>query len=599
MPIVPLRRGALVVAVATATVTGTLAVPAVATTPHPDAPPAGEPAFTLTILHGNDQESALLPTTGEDGSVYSGAALFTQLLQEEVQAADAVADRDGSSGVLTVSAGDHFLPGPQLGASDTVEGPILDSIAFSQAGWDVAILGNHDFDRTPDFLAEFLADLDTGTQFVSGNLDFSAEPQLLAQVQDGTIVTTHVERVQGEAIGIIGLTTPDLPQLTSLGDVTVDPDLAGIANAQAAAYAEQGVDKVVLVSHLQDIDNEVALAGSLSGVDVIIGAGGGELLADEGDELLPDGTEVSGSYPIDAVDADGDVVPVVTTPGLYAYVGRLVVTFDAAGELLSIDEELSRPLPVTEAAVEPDLAVQRLVEEPVAVAVEALAETVVATTEVPLVGIRDDVRSRETNLGDLVADSLLAAGRAQAEAAGITPPVVALQNGGGIRNDSVIGPGEVTALDTFGVLPFANFVAVAPETPVEVFVAAVENGLSGDVADGVLQPAGQFAQVAGFAVTYDPAQPVGSRVVDLVLDDGTPIVQAGALVEGAPATLSLATIDFLLRGGDAYPFEGVDFTVLPVTYQEALQDYLVEGLGGTVSAAEYPEGGEGRIVPIG
>lgn len=611
MPTVSRRRGALVLAVATATVTGALVGPALATTPGNGHPPAGPPGgdhrpggphtFTLTLLHGNDQESALLPVTGEDGSVYAGAALFTQLLQEQVQAADEVADRDGGSGVLTISAGDHFLPGPQLGASDTLEGPILDSVAFSQAGWDVAILGNHDFDRTPDFLAEFLTDLDTGTQFVSGNLDFSAEPELLALVEGGTIVTTHVERVQGEPIGIIGLTTPELPQLTSLGDVVVDPALAEIANAQAAAYAEQGVDKVVLVSHLQDIDNEVELAGQLSGVDLIVGAGGGELLADEGDELLP-GTEVSGSYPIDAVDADGELVPVVTTPGLYSYVGRLVVTFDKNGELLSIDEELSRPLPATtqgDGAVEPDFAVQQLVEEPVAAAVAALAETVVATSEVPLNGLRDDVRSQETNLGDLVADSLLAAGREQAEAAGVTPPVVALQNGGGIRNDSVIGPGDVTALDTFDVLPFANFVAVAPETPVGVFIAAVENGLSGDVADGVLQPAGQFAQVAGFEVTYDASQPVGSRVVDLVLDDGTPIVQGGALVDGAPVTLSLTTIDFLLRGGDGYPFEGVDFTVLPVTYQEAFQDYLVEDLGGTVPAAGYPEGGEGRIVSVG
>ncbi|RFU22492.1 bifunctional metallophosphatase/5'-nucleotidase [Geodermatophilus marinus] len=599
-----LRRGAVVLTAAGATAAGGLTGTAVA------GPPAGTPAaerpdFTLTLLHGNDQESALLPVTGEDGGTYAGAALFTELLQQQRDAAGTgrpAPGQAGKRGVLTVSAGDHFLPGPQLAASDASGGRIYDAVAFTEAGWDVAILGNHDFDRTPDFLGRFLEDIGDGTPFVSDNLGFDEEPALLAQVEDGTIVTAHVERVTGERIGIIGLTTPELPQLTSLGEVTVDPDLAGIANAQAAAYAAEGVDKVVLVSHLQDIDNEVALAADLSGVDVIIGAGGGELLADEGDPLAPDGTEVYDSYPIDALDADGEVVPVVTTPGLYGYVGRLVVTFDAQGELLSIDEEASRPLVVAAQgpdAVEPDETVRTQVEEPVAAAVAALAETVVATTAVPLDGIRAEVRSRETNLGDLVADALLDAGQDQADAAGVAAPVVALQNGGGIRNDSVLEAGDLTALDTFDVLPFANFVAVAPETPIETFVAAVENGLSGDVVDGVLQPAGQFAQVAGFTVTYDPAQEVGSRVVDLTLDDGTVVVAGGDLVADPSATVSLATIDFLLRGGDGYPFEGVDFTVLPVTYQEALENYLVEDLAGTVPAADYPVGGEGRITAVG
>jgi 5'-nucleotidase len=218
----------------------------------------------------------------------------------------------------------------------------------------------------------------------------------------------------------------------------------------------------------------------------------------------------------------------------------------------------------------------------------------VATSEVPLNGIRNDVRSRETNLGNLATDALLAAGQREAEAAGVTAPVVALQNGGGIRNNSVLPAGPVSALDTYSVLPFANFVAVAPEMPVATFVAGVEHGLSGAVTGGVLQPAGQFAQAAGYRVTYDATQPAGSRVVDLVLDDGTALVRDGVLT-GALDTISVATIDFLLRGGDGYPFDGVDFTVLPVTYQQALETYLTEDLGGTVTATDYPVGGEGRI----
>ncbi|MCZ2830818.1 5'-nucleotidase C-terminal domain-containing protein [Modestobacter sp. VKM Ac-2986] len=591
------RRGAVVLALASVTLTsGALAGTASAK------PKAASPDFTLTILHANDLESALLPTTGPNGVQYGGVDRFVELIQQEQQAAGTGKPGPGQAGkrgVLTISAGDNFLPGPQLAASGSdAAQPIYDATAFAAAGFDVSIFGNHDFDQTPDFLARWLDDVGSDTAFVSGNLGFAAEPALLAQVQDGTIVRTHVEKIKGEQIGIIGLTTPELPRLTSSRGVTVDPDLAGIANAQAAAYAAAGVDKVVLVSHLQDIDNEVALAGQLRGVDVIVGGGGHELLADAGDPLVPNGASATapyqtpyGSYPLTPRDAEGKVVPVVTTNALYSYVGRLVVTFDDAGNLLAVDDAASRPLPVIASgpgAQPADPTVTRTVVQPVQAYVESLRQQVVATSQVPLNGARNDVRSRETNLGDLVADSLLAAGRREAAAAGVTAPVVAIQNGGGIRNASVLPAGPITALDTYTVLPFANFVAVAPAMPVSQFLAGVERGLT---------PDGGFAQVAGYRVTYRAAQPVGSRIVDLTLDDGTVLVRGG-VPTGALQTISVATNDFTLRGGDGYPFDGVAFTVLPVTYQQALATYLTQDLGGVVSASRYPVGGTGRITAV-
>ncbi|WP_210505721.1 bifunctional UDP-sugar hydrolase/5'-nucleotidase [Naasia sp. SYSU D00057] len=596
-----LRRGALAVTATAALVA--CSVPAAATAAPKKSEP--KPDFTLTILHANDLESSLLPVTGTDGSTYGGVDRFVELLQQQRTAATTGkpgAGQAGKRGVITISAGDNFLPGPQLAASDDSDSSVsYDAAAFAAAGFDVSIFGNHDFDQTPDFLADYLSDLGDATTFVSGNLGFESEPGLLAQVEDGTIVTTHVEKIKGEKVGIIGLTTPELPLLTSSRGVTVDPDLAAIANAQAAAYADAGVDKVILVSHLQDIDNEVALAAQLSGVDVIVGGGGHELLASAGDPLVANGVTPYGAYPLTPTDADGDVVPVVTTNALYTYVGRLVVNFDDKGELLSVDDAQSRPVPVVAQgadAVEPDAAVNAEVVQPVQAYVDSLARQVIATSEVPLNGIRNDVRSRETNLGNLATDALLAAGQREAAAAGVTAPVVALQNGGGIRNASVLPVGPITALDTYTVLPFANFVGVAPAMPVETFIAGVEHGLSAAVTGGVLQPAGSFAQAAGYRVSYDPARPAGSRIVDLVLDDGTVLV-SGGVATGALDTISVATIDFLLRGSDGYPFKGVEFTVLPVTYQQAFESYLVDDLGGVVRAADYPAAGEGRIAAIG
>jgi 5'-nucleotidase len=119
---------------------------------------------------------------------------------------------------------------------------------------------------------------------------------------------------------------------------------------------------------------------------------------------------------------------------------------------------------------------------------------------------------------------------------------------------------------------------------------------------------GRFAQVSGFALVWDAlgtpqvldefgnVVTPGTRVVEIELDDGTDIVMGGAVVPGPD--LTIATIDFLARGGDRYPYRGAPFTTLGVTYQQALANYIVDGLGGVITAGDYPEGGEGRITRL-
>jgi len=76
------------------------------------------------------------------------------------------------------------------------------------------------------------------------------------------------------------------------------------------------------------------------------------------------------------------------------------------------------------------------------------------------------------------------------------------------------------------------------------------------------------------------------------------IVDNFQVVPGAPA-ISIATIDFLARGGDQYPYRGTNFTPVGTSYQQALANYITDNLGGIVTAADYPEGGEGRITTLG
>jgi 5'-nucleotidase len=275
--------------------------------------------------------------------------------------------------------------------------------------------------------------------------------------------------------------------------------------------------------------------------------------------------------------------------------------------VLGVDD-LSGPVRVSGVApdaVEADEGIQSRVVDPVNAFIAELAETVIAQSEVALEGRRDPgVRTEETNLGNLVADALLDAGEDNAATFGVVPPDVAIQNGGGIRNNTLIPAGPLTELDTFAIAPFPNFVSVVPDVPRAQFKEIVENLVSRmPLADG------RFGQIGGFSFTYDAtrtAQVVdnagtvltpGDRVRSVVLDDGTVIVADGAVVAGP--SIAVATNDFSARGGDQYPFRGLPFTTVGVSYQQALSDYIVEDLAGLVSAADYPEGGEGRIVRLG
>ena len=114
-------------------------------------------------------------------------------------------------------------------------------------------------------------------------------------------------------------------------------------------------------------------------------------------------------------------------------------------------------------------------------------------------------------------------------------PDVALTNGGGIRNNNIIPAGPITALDTFSMLPFSNFVSMVEDYSRGDFKALLENAVSRMNPDGTSSGSGtgRFAQISGFTMTYDPNLPVGSRVIDVKLIAGAvPIVAAGAVVPG-------------------------------------------------------------------
>lgn len=569
--------------------------------------------FCLTILHNNDGESQLidLGTGLED---YGGVARFKSVVDKlkhtALHGSRPHSKYRGKRGVIMLSSGDNFLAGPEFNSSLAKGVPFYDTLAMDLIGYDAVCIGNHDFDFGPDILADFIEGyMFTRPAYLSSNLDYSEEPRLQHLFDQGRIASSIIVRERGELIGIIGATTPNLRFISSPRNVEVNDDVAGAVQAEVDKLERKRVNKIILISHLQDIDGDIALAGQLDGVDVIIAGGGDELLANPGDLLIPgdEGNEY-GPYPMIAYDKDGTEVPVVTTAGEYGYVGRLVVCFDRWGNVIKIGEN-SGPVRVAGGdapdAVRPDPVVQKLVVEPVAAFLDDLATNVIAQSEVDLDGLRSDVRSVETNEGNLIADALLWQATQLASTYGVPIPDAAFQNGGGIRNDSIIPAGDITELDTFDMVPFPNFVTVIPDIPRDQFKEILENAVSrtqpGDLPGGT----GRFAQVAGFTFEYSESGTAqvldsdgnviipGTRVQYVELNDGIVIVSGGIVQTGDP--LNIATIDFLARGGDEYPYRGAPFTSLGVSYQQALLNYIVDELNGLITASDYPEGGEGRI----
>jgi len=223
---------------------------------------------------------------------------------------------------LVITSGDNYIPGSLFVASAD---PSLDEVLgnagqgrsdiaiMNAIGFDASALGNHEFDLGTAQLADVIgSDGDypgTAFPYLSANLDFSTDTNLAKFVvpdgqapQPNSIAKSVVIEVNGEAVGVVGATTPLLESISSPGNVTVLPaapeDLDALAAEIQAAVdtlSAQGVNEIILTSHLQQLANEQVMAEKLRVVDIIIAGGSDAILADETDRLRV-GDEVEGPY---------------------------------------------------------------------------------------------------------------------------------------------------------------------------------------------------------------------------------------------------------------------------------------------------------------
>lgn len=566
-------------------------------------------AFRLTVLHNNDGESQLLyagTNTADRGR--GGIHRFKALV-------DTARQQAASKGreVLVLTAGDNFLAGKEWQASmdrDSTS-PIYDALGLDRVGYDALVLGNHDFDFGPDVLARFIRSFGRSkAPFLSANLSFRNEPAMQALVDSGRVRSHIVVRKGGQRIGIVGATTPTITTIASPRNTLIDTAIAASIQSRVDSLVQDGVNKIVVVSHLQAVANDTVLAKTLRHVDIMLAGGGDELLTG-GTSILQPGQTAAGTYPLAVKDRDGRTVYVVTAPGDYEYLGQLDADFDSLGEIVRI-RHTSGPRRVVGTSyadgVGEDADVRREVVDPVDAYVAALATTVVGSTQQGLDGVRNNVRSRQTNLGALTADAMLWQSGRMAAAFGIDTARISLQNGGGIRNGDTLQPGDLSMADLFDVHPFGNMFAVFPALPVTVLKDAFENAYR-------LLPStsGGYAQIGGAQVWIDTTRLAakvdasgamtarGERVRTIVMGASDTLVRNGVVLDSA-RTVPFATIDFLARGGDGFPLASHRFVVANVPQHQFLRDYIAQGLGGTVDSTRYPLAFSGRlhiVAPVG
>ncbi|KAA0576555.1 bifunctional metallophosphatase/5'-nucleotidase [Azospirillum sp. B21] len=440
--------------------------------------PAWAQNGSLTFLHINDVYE-IEPVKGQGGF----GPLMTLLKRERASAPDA----------FTTVGGDFLSPSLLSG---TTQGEQMITL-FNAIGVDAVTFGNHEFDFGVDALKRRMAE--SKFPWIGTNVR-STDGSAFA-----TTVPSWTRTVDGITVGFIGLITPDTARLSSAGPGLSFPPVLETAAAAVTELRAKGAAVVVALTHLT-IEEDRQLAAKVKGIDLILGGHDHDPISFyEGSTLI--------------LKAGQDA--------RYLGVVKLAVETKDAGKGPATTTLPTEWRFVTTAGVAPDPEVEAVVEGYTRRLDSDLA-AVIGTTATELDSRKDVVRSRESSMGNLIADALRETLKAD----------VAITNGGGIRADALHPAGyRLTRRDIFAELPFGN-VGVLVEMSGQDLISTLEHGVG-----KVEEKAGRFPQVSGLTMTYDPKAPAGRRVTSVTVG-GKPI--------DPQATYRVATNDYMLKGGDGY-----------------------------------------------
>jgi len=459
--------------------------------------PAGERAPAprrLTILYTNDMHAQLEPIRAGwlPGSPRVGGMGALAGLERRLGA--------GRDDVLLVDSGD-LLTGPAVSTYTRGAAPfdLLEAM-----GYDAMALGNHEFDYGVPRLEELVGG--TRVPVLAANVFWRRSGRRFAR-------PWVIVRRAGLRIGIVGVIGADAAEVT-LPEHVRDLEFREPAEVLAALVPRlrQRVDLVVVLAHQgrtgpmqldaeahpelqRDVDADLRLAAAVPGIDVLVG-----------------GHAHRGLDPPLVEPTHGTIV--VQTYGHTTTLGVLELEVDpGSGRVARFEGRLERVW--SDRETPPPEVARRLAHWREVVA--RIAAEPVAEASAPIVRRY----AGASPLGNLVTDLMRRATGAE----------VALYNAGGLRAD--LPAGTITRGDVTSALPFDNRLVVV-RLRGAALRAALEQGLSEE--HGMLQQ-------SGMRVRYDPSAPPGRRLVSVTV--------GGAPLED-DREYTVATIDFLVQGGDGY-----------------------------------------------
>lgn len=510
-----------------------------------EAAPQKEEADTV-ILHTNDVHGRIV----EEKGVIGDAKLATVIEKEREK---------GNQTTLVVDAGDAFQGLP---ISNSTKGEARAKI-LNEMGYDAMAVGNHEFDFGLDEAKKYKEILNfpllSSNTYVNGARLFEA----------ATIVDKNKD-VEGDEFVVIGVTTPETATKThpkNVKGVTFTEPIAEvnkvIEEIQAKALAEgKDYKHYVVLAHLGvDTTTPVEWRGST----LAEALSKNPLL--KGKRV----TVIDGhSHTVESTTY-GDNVTYNQTGSYLHNVGK--ITYKSR-QLLGNPSQI----PAADAKkLEANPKIAAMVKEIKQKYDAENAVEVVSNSPVELNGDRENVRVRETNLGNVVADSLYQYGQT-----GFSHPTdIAVTNGGGLRETIAKGK-PITKGSVIAVLPFGNTISqiqVTGQQVLDMFEKSLGSILQVDKAgktvldengQPLLEPSGGFLQISGAKVYYDTNLAAGKRVL---------AVQVKNRVTGLYEKLDLekvyylATNDFLAAGGDGYTMLGGAREEGP-SMDAAFEDYL-------------------------
>ena len=473
--------------------------------------------------------------------------------------------------------GDYEAQGAQVilaDAGDYSQGTVYVSVnkgkdavtMMNAAGYDVATIGNHEFDY--------------GYAQLKSNLDSAAFKVVCANVlQDGSPVFDAYTKISkgGVQVAFVGLETPEAqtkanPALIQGLTFLAGDEMYAAVQTQVDAARTAGADIVIVLTHLgvdssSEPNTSYDLYKKVNGIDFIIDGHSHTVMTKgpEGEPIQSTGTALNniGVITIDNATKkieSNELIPIWHTEEVD---GENVPVYDYTKS----DETVANAAKAIIAPIDADYD-------------QKFAESAVDLNGAKAPGNRTE----ETNLGDLITDAMMWAIQTKAPGVDMTN-AVAITNGGGIR--AAIAKGDITKKDVNTVLPFGNTLAV-------VYVKGSELLEALEVSTYCTPKSlGGFPQFAGMEVelntaceydandtTYPGSTYFGPKSINRIT-----IKTVNGKAFDKDATYAVITNDFLAAGGDTYyAFAAAQTqfdTGLPL--DEILMEYITVELNGVVT----------------